>query len=166
MSYEPFYSFEWGRAAKSGSGFGISAAGMKRLLGDGRVVSFMMEVHLSEAFAEGRNHFKLVAEGNAAFDLIGFGKFEGNWDVRCITKHGVYFTSAGQVGGSRKFSEKGYQKKRAALTGFILADITEFPKVDCYLVRKDVVEDWRDEGRIGKKTKVTAKAIRKLLSED
>lgn len=153
------FSFEWDVNALA-KAFNVNDEDVSAYLTDGRRASFMIERRLVN---ENRG-WKLAQSEGAGYDLADpHGHF---WEVRSITKGGVYFTPSNQVGKGRHFDENRFLEKLNSIEGFILSDLVVFPKVEFYKVPKDVVKSWYRAGKIGKNAKVTrSKFILELASD-
>ena len=136
--------------------FRVSVADVREYLTDGRRVSFMIERRL----ANEHPGWNLAKSEGAGHDLID--PQNGKWEVRSITKSGVYFTPSYQVGSGRSFDEAGFVDKLNSIKGYILSDITVFPAVEVYVVPVANVVRWHDQFRLGMNARVTR---RKFLSE-
>ena len=84
--------------------------------------------------------WKLAPSEGAGYDLLD--PEGGMWEVRSITRQGVYFNPSNQVGSGRVFNEHGFQAKLAGIKGFILSDIVSFPVVDVFVVPVENVLLW------------------------
>src|SRR3989339_93837 len=93
---------------------------VKEYFTDGRRISFLLERRLAREVLKG----KLAPSEGAGFDLIDF---EGNkWEVRSISKGGIYFCPSYMVGSGRKFTKKGFLEKISEIKGYIISDIESF----------------------------------------
>jgi hypothetical protein len=88
------------------------------------------------------------------------------WEVRSITRQGVYFNPSNQVGSGRVFNEGGFQAKLAGIKGFILSDVVGFPVVDVFVVPVDNVLRWHLGKALGSNAKVSRDKILRLLAND
>ena len=140
--------------------FKITPGDVREYLTDGRRASFIIERRLVWE-NEGWN---LALSEGAGYDLID--PDGSKWEVRSITRQGVYFTPSNQVGSGRKFDEQGFLAKLDEIKGFILSDIVSFPVVSVYRLPVDVVLAWYRAGRLGANARVSHKKILNLLSED
>ena len=140
--------------------FKVTTADIREYLTDGRRVSFIIERRLKWENAG----WSLAASEGAGYDLRA--PDGGYWEVRSITRQGVYFNPSNQVGSGRKFDEAGFLAKLAALQGFILSDITGFPEVEVYVVPVEFVRKWYQEKRLGSNCKVSRdKFLQQLAPE-
>lgn len=116
---------------------------------DGRRVSFILERRLSREVIKGR----LAQSEGASYDL--FDPEGGKWEVRSISKGGVYFCPSKMVGSSRSFDKDGFLEKLEEIRGYILSDIECFPEIPWWIIPVAYVRNWWDRGRLGSTTKVS-----------
>jgi hypothetical protein len=90
----------------------------------------------------------------------------GKWEVRSITRGGVYFCPSNQVGKGRTFDRRGFEEKLAAVTGYVLADVEAFPRVPFWFIPVETVKDWWTAGKLQANTKVMRKRILELIRDD
>ena len=126
---------------------------------DGRRCSFITERRIAREFLKGR----IADSEGAAYDV--FDANNKKWEVRSLTSGGVYFCPSYMVGSGRKFEEKGFLDKLSDIEGYILARITDFPKVPVYKVESKQVLDWYKSGQLGKNTSVSISKMEILLSK-
>jgi len=140
--------------------FKVSVEDVREYLTDGRRVSFMIERRLA------REHpgWQLAPSEGAGYDLLD--PAGGKWEVRSVTKSGVYFNPSNQVGSGRIFSEQGFQEKLNEIKGFILSDIVEFPTVYVYVVPVENVLRWHRQYLLGANAKVSRKKFLIDLAPD
>jgi hypothetical protein len=143
---------------KLAEAFGVTQDDIREYLTDGRRVSFIIERRLKW---ENPNWTLAPSEG-AGYDLRD--PQGGLWEVRSITKDGVYFNPSFQVGSGRKFEEIGFQEKLRGIKGFILSDIVEFPIVDVFVVPVDDVKGWHKSKLLGANAKVSRKKFLEKLA--
>lgn len=127
---------------------------------DGRRVSFVIERRI---VATHPGWILATSEG-AGFDVAD--PDGANWEVRSITRQGVYFTPSNQVGKGRAYDKAAFEQKLALVRGFILADIVDFPIVNCFKVPVENVIRWHVGGRLGANAKVSRKKFLDELAED
>ncbi len=136
----------------------ISKEDVQQYFTDGRRVSFLLERRLAKEILKG----KLADSEGKDYDVIdNDGK---KYEVRSISKDGIYFCPSYMVGSSRSFNEIGFIKKAENIEGYILCDITLFPNIKFYIVSAKEVIDWYKKGLLGKTTKITKSKALKLLS--
>ena len=136
----------------------LSESEIKEYFTDGRRVSFLLERRLAKEVLKG----KLAPSEGASFDV--FDADGGKWEIRSVSQSGVYFCPSYMVGSGRSFDEKGFLKKLDLIKGYIVSDITEFPKVPFWTIPVKNVRDWWNNGYLGVNSKVTRKSFLKLLS--
>lgn len=140
--------------------FRVTPEDVREYLTDGRRVSFIIERRLKWE----NPGWALAPSEGAGYDLLD--PDGGMWEVRSITRQGVYFNPSNQVGSGRKFDEDGFRYKLAGIKGFILSDIVEFPNVDVYVVPVDNVIRWHDRGELGANAKVSrVKFLAKMVPD-
>ncbi len=142
------------------SAFKVSTADIREYLTDGRRVSFIIERRLKWE----NPGWKLAPSEGAGYDLLDP---DGNmWEVRSITRQGVYFNPSNQVGSGRLFNEDGFIAKLNGIKGFILSDIVGFPVVDVFVVPVENVTRWHRAGRLGANAKVSRAKFLNELQRD
>ncbi len=129
--------------------FKVTVPDIKEYLTDGRRVSFIIERRLKWE----NPGWSLAPSEGAGYDLRD--PDGGLWEVRSITRSGVYFNPSSQVGSGRRFDEAGFRAKLGALKGFILSDIVGFPVVDLFVVPVEHVLRWHDMRQLGENAKVS-----------
>lgn len=134
---------------KLASAFRVEVEDVREYFTDGRRVSFIIERRLKWDHPG----WQLAPSEGAGYDLKD--PDGGLWEVRSVTKGGVYFNPSNQVGAGRKFNEDGFQAKLAGIKGFILADIEKFPSVDVYMVPVHNVLRWHSKGLLGANAKIS-----------
>jgi hypothetical protein len=125
---------------------------------DGRRVSFILERRIAKEFLNG----KLASNEGAEFDVVD--STGGKWEVRSITRSGVYFCPSYMVGSSRHFKEEGFLRKLSEINGYILADIESFPNVPFWIISVSIVKKWWKNGMLGKSTIITRDKALKLIN--
>ena len=135
----------------------LKDADVKQYFTDGRKISFILERRIAYEFLKGT-----IAENEGkAYDIIAPN---GDlWEVRSITKGGVYFCPSYMVGKGRKFDLKGFLQKLKVIKGYILADVLEFPNVPFWVIPKETVELWWKNGKLGKNSSVSHKKALSLI---
>jgi len=124
---------------------------------DGRRVSFLLERRLAYEVVKG----KLAHSEGAGFDLLDS---QGRkWEVRSVTKGGIYFCPSYMVGSGRFFDEPGFLAKLKEIEGYIVSDVESFPNVPFWILQKTVVENWYRGGKLGAGTKISRPTALKLL---
>ena len=123
--------------------FRVTPKDVREYLTDGRRVSFIIERRLMWE----NPGWNLAPSEGAGYDLLD--PEGGMWEVRSITRQGVYFNPSNQVGLGRVFNEEGFQTKLSGIKGFILSDIVGFPVVDVFVVPVDNVLRWHSGRALG-----------------
>lgn len=140
--------------------FKVSTEDVREYLTDGRRVSFIIERRLKWE----NPGWQLAPSEGAGYDLLD--PEGGMWEVRSITRQGVYFNPSNQVGSGRRFNEDGFQLKMSGIKGFILSDIVGFPIVDVFVVPIGNVLRWHSQRLLGANAKVSrAKFLSSLASD-
>lgn len=88
------------------------------------------------------------------------------WEVRSITRQGVYFNPSNQVGSGRLFNAGDFQAKLSGIKGFILSDIVGFPVVDVFVVPVENVLRWHRGSALDASAKVSRKKFMDVFSKD
>ena len=68
------------------------------------------------------------------------------------------------VGSGRTFDESGFRKKLSEIKGYIVSDITGFPRVPFWTIPVSIVKEWWKTKKLGTNTKISRKNILNLLS--
>jgi len=123
---------------------------------DGRRVAFLIERRIARE--EG---FKLANSEGAAFDLVD--TTGAKWEVRNITRGGIYSCPSYMVGSGRSFDERGFLRKLANVKGYIVSDIESFPAVPYWILERNIVEGWWQSGQLGAATKISRANILQLV---
>jgi hypothetical protein len=124
---------------------------------DGRRVSFVLERRLAFEVLGGT----LAPSEGAGFDLLD--KNGGKWEVRSITRGGIYFCPSYMVGSGRSFEEQGFLNKLNEIQGYIVSDIECFPKIPFWKISKSTVKHWYESNQLGSGTKVSRAKVLSLL---
>lgn len=124
---------------------------------DGRRVSFILERRLMREVLGG----KLAQSEGDDHDLVDD---QGRkWEVRSISSSGIYFCPSYMVGSGRSFVCDGFLGKLGTIHGYVVADITQFPKVPYWFVEAALVREWWDSRKLGSTTKVSRARALELL---
>lgn len=145
---------------KLSEAFQVTKEDVREYFTDGRRVSFIIERRLKWDHPG----WELAPSEGAGYDLKD--PHDGLWEVRSVTKGGVYFTPRNQVGSGRKFNENGFQDKLSGIQGFILTDIEKFPSMDVYVVPVQNVIRWHHQGNLGANAKVSRSKFLNELAPD
>lgn len=127
---------------------------------DGRRVSFILERRICREIFHGR----LAPSEGAGYDL--FDERGRKWEVRSISKGGVYFCPSYMVGSGRAFEENGFMEKLREIDGYVVSDITVFPRIPVWKVSSDAVRSWYRRGALGAGTKASRRSALRLLGAD
>lgn len=134
----------------------VDVGSVREYFTDGRRVAFLIERRIARE--EG---FRLAASEGAAFDLVdGDG---GSWEVRNITRGGIYFCPSYMVGSGRSFDTSGFLGKLRAVSGYIVSDIEMFPAVPYWILNRNVVEQWWQGNQLGTNTKISRDRALELI---
>ncbi len=158
MNAEPngFLSWDINAIAKA---LKIKPEDVREYFTDGRRVSFIVERRLAREVLKG----KLAPTEGAGYDIVDS---HGNkWEVRSISRGGVYFCPSYMVGSGRRFEEEGFLRKLDEIAGFIIADIESFPDIPFWIITAEQVKRWWQEGKLGTTTKISRKRALELLGE-
>ena len=136
----------------------ISADEVREYFTDGRRVSFLIERRIAHEILKGT----VSKSEGAGFDVIA--PDGGKWEVRSISKGGIYFCPSYMVGSGRSFNEAGFQSKISEIRGYIVADIESFPNIPFWIISSDQVLKWWDERRLGTTTSISRKKALELLN--
>ncbi len=156
---QPTFQVSWDEHALAVA-MQMSPAEVREYFTDGRRASFILERRLVTIHPGWQ---KAPSEGDG-FDVMD--PMGGKWEVRSVTHNGVYFTPSGQVGKDRTFNEAEFRAKLAAIKGFILADIVNFPDVAFRVVPVANVLRWYEAGLLGKSAKISRNRFLKELAAD
>ena len=140
--------------------FGVEPEDVFEFMTDGRRASFIIERRLKWSHPG----WELAPSEGAGYDLKD--PDGGLWEVRSITRGGVYFNPSAQVGKGRFFEEVGFRAKCAAIRGYILSDITRFPSIPVYVVPVANVLRWYEAGQLGANAKVSRSVFFSRLHKD
>jgi hypothetical protein len=156
MNREPDGYLAWDLAAIA-KALNISTEDVLEYFTDGRRVSFILERRIAYEVLGGT----LGESEGAGFDLQDA---QGRkWEVRSISRGGVYFCPSYMVGSGRSFEPSGFLSKLDSIEGYILADIEAFPQLPFWSVTSEEVRHWWQAGELGTATKVSRKRALELL---
>jgi hypothetical protein len=127
---------------------------------DGRRASFIVERRLAYEYLQGR----IADSEGAGYDV--FDKSGKKWEVRCLTRGGMYFCPSYMKGSGRKFEEKGFLEKLDEIEGYLVGRITHFPEVPIYEIGKDQVYKWWKSGKLGTTSEVSLKKAEELFAKN
>ena len=124
---------------------------------DGRRVSFVLERRLRREVLGGT---LAVSEGDD-HDLVDH---QGRkWEVRSVSARGIYFCASYMVGSGRTFECEGFLRKLSMIHGYVVCDITEFPRVPYWLVEAKAVRKWWQSGKLRPSTRISRRRALDLL---
>ena len=126
---------------------------------DGRRASFIVERRLAYEYLQG----KIAESEGASYDV--FDKEGLKWEVRSLTKGGMYFCPSYMKGSGRKFEEEGFLQKLSEIEGYLIARITDFPIVPVFKISKDQVLSWWKEGSLGTSSEIALKKAEMLFAK-
>lgn len=124
---------------------------------DGRRVSFVLERRLMREVLGGK---LAVSEGDDHDLVDDQGR---KWEVRSVSARGIYFCPSYMVGSGRHFECEGFLRKLSMIHGYVVSDITQFPRVPYWLVEAEVVRKWWESGTLGPSTKIPRQRALDLL---
>ena len=127
---------------------------------DGRRLPFVVERRLKLDYPD----WGLAQAQGSGFVLVD--PENGRWDVRSITKSGVYFCPSYMVGSGRAFVKDEFNQKLREINGFILSDVTLFPDVPIYKIPVQNVIRWYDNRLLDNQAKVTRNKFLSNLAND
>lgn len=137
----------------------ITPEDVKSYFTDGRRISFILERRLAREVFNG----KLAPSEGAGFDLID--SIGGKWEVRSITRGGIYFCPSYMVGSGRSFNEVGFTYKLNSIEGYVVSDVESFPNVPFWILPSSVVENWWRAGILGTSTKISRNKALQLIGD-
>ena len=124
---------------------------------DGRRVSFLLERRIAYEVLNGT----LAPSEGAGYDVIDSEGFK--WEVRSITKGGIYFCPSYMVGSGRTFNEPGFLEKLKEIKGYIVSDVESFPTIPYWVIPVEEVLRWWQNGTLGNSTKISRKKALELI---
>ena len=105
----------------------------------------------------------LAPSEGAGFDLVdNKGK---KWEVRSITRSGIYFCPSYMVGSGRSFDEEGFLNKLKEIEGYIVSDIELFPNIPFWKIDKTTVQNWYNKNMLGSGTKISRAKMLSMLRD-
>jgi hypothetical protein len=158
MARQPNGTLHW-HLAEIGSALKITPEDVRLYFTDGRRVSFVLERRLAREVMNGT----LAPSEGAGYDLLDASG--GKWEVRSITKGGIYFCPSYMVGSGRSFNEAGFLSKMTDIRGYVVSDVESFPDVPFWIVPVESVKRWWRSGELGSGSKISRQKALKLLSE-
>jgi hypothetical protein len=122
-------------------------------------VSFLLERRICREVLRG----KLAPTEGAGYDIVD--RDGGRWEVRSISKDGVYFSPSYMVGSGRHFEEEGFLSKLSEIEGYILCDIESFPEIPFWIIPSTEVLGWWKARQLGTIASISRKKALRLLSK-
>ena len=116
---------------------------------DGRRVSFMLERRIAQDVLKGT----LAPSEGAGWDVRDSDG--GKWEVRSISRGGIYFCPSYMVGSGRSFNEPGFLTKLDEIEGYVVSDIESFPRIPFWIIPGDLIRSWWADGKLGNSTKIS-----------
>ena len=156
MSAKPNGLLTW-NVSEIANALKIGESDVREYFTDGRRVSFILERRLAYEVIKG----KLAPSEGAGYDLLDSQNHK--WEVRSVTKSGIYFCPSYMVGSGRSFDEPGFIAKLREIEGYIISDVESFPRVPFWILPKTTVEKWWRSGKLGSQTKISRAVALKLL---
>lgn len=135
----------------------IGEADVREYFTDGRRVSFILERRLAYEVIKG----KLAPSEGAGYDLLDSSGRK--WEVRSITRGGIYFCPSYMVGSGRSFEQQGFLDKLEEIEGYIISDVESFPNIPFWILPKTTVQNWWKESKLGTSTKISRAVALNLL---
>lgn len=136
----------------------LDAAEVRQYFTDGRRVSFILERRISREIVQGT----LAKSEGAGYDVID--PSGGKWEVRSLTRHGMYFCPSYMVGKGRKFELQGFLDKLDEVEGYIISDVELFPNIPVWVVTADEVMAWWQAGTLGVNSSITRAKAHQLFT--
>lgn len=124
---------------------------------DGRRVSFLLERRIAYEVLKGT----LAPSEGAGYDVLD--QQGRKWEVRSISRGGIYFCPSYMVGSGRSFDEEGFVAKLNDVQGYIVSDIERFPSVPYWVIQADTVRMWWRRGSLGPASKIGREKALSLL---
>ena len=155
---KPHGTLEWDLNQIAGS-LKLTPKDTKDYFTDGRRVSFVLERRLAFEVRGGT----LAPSEGAGFDLLD--KNGKKWEVRSITRGGIYFCPSYMVGSGRSFEEQGFLDKLNEIEGYIVSDIELFPNIPFWKINKTTVHNWYVNNMLGSGTKISRAKILMMLEK-
>lgn len=156
MSKDPNGSLTWD-IEEIAQALRISGADVREYFTDGRRVSFILERRIAREILKGT----LAPTEGAGFDIVD--SKGGTWEVRSISKGGIYFCPSYMVGSGRRFNIDGFLNKLSEIKGYIVADIESFPQIPFWIISSEQVVTWWKERKLGTTSKISREKALELL---
>ncbi len=124
---------------------------------DGRRVSFLLERRIAYELLNGT----LAPSEGAGWDVCDAQGGNGRFVVSL--KGGSIFCPSYMVGSGRSFEEAGFLRKLDEASGYVISDITAFPRIPVWTVPTATVRSWWLSGRLDTSTKVSRENALRLI---
>jgi len=112
----------------------LAPSTLAEVLRDGRPSSCLLHAHLLAKFSNLRQPPTKATLADCVMDTE-----DRVFQVRAVTEHGVTLLPAKSVGVGREYDAEAYRAALKILSGFILMDVTEMPRVTYAAVVKDIL---------------------------
>jgi hypothetical protein len=126
---------------------------------DGRRVSFILERRIAREIMEGT----IAQSEGASWDVLDSDGEK--WEVRSLSRQGVYFCPSYMVGSGRAFEEAGFLRKLDEIRGYVISDIESFPNVPVWILEASDVKAWWESGELGVNSKISRVRALRLFEE-
>ena len=157
MRANTFGTLKWNINALAAS-MHISESEALEFFQDGRRLAFLLEYRIANVFGGKRSDSERLP-----YDVVcGEGH---TWEVRSLTKSGLYFAPSNTIGSGRSFSEAALYSKLEVNHGYVICDAMTFPRVTYWCVSVETIRAWYDAGKLGCRAHVSHKRALELLSE-
>ncbi len=164
MSEPPPQSFRTGillwNVESMASALGLQPNDVREYFTDGRRVSFILERRLAREVLQAT----LAPSEGAGYDLIDPDGHK--WEVRSISKGGIYFCPSYMVGSGRVFEKSGFLEKLREIKGYVVSDLESFPETRYWVIHTEQVLVWGDAGMLGKNSHISRAKALQLVSGD
>lgn len=127
----------------------LSPDDVKAYFTDGRRVSFLLERRISSEVVGGT----MAPSEEAGYDILD--PAGGKWEVRSLSKGGIYFCPSYMVGSGRQFEESGFLAKLEEVEGYVVSDIQKFPSIPYWKISSDTVLEWWHQGQLGSSSRIS-----------
>ena len=148
--------FEWD-IQEIATALKIDTDDVKAYFRDGRRVSFLLERRIAYEVLNG----SLAPSEGAGYDVLD--SEDQKWEVRSVSRGGIYFCPSYLVGSGRKFDEPGFLAKMDEIAGYVVSDIQRFPAVPYWIIPVEIVWEWWQQEELGKTTRISRDKALELL---
>lgn len=133
---------------KISAAFSLSQEDVFEYFTNARAVSFIIERRLAKSI---RPEGQLVAAHGGGFNFRDISG--GLWEIRSLSKNGLYFCPSHMMGSGRSFNEQKFITRLNEIKGFVISDIVRFPTVPFFMIDSATIKDLYWHGQLGNKTK-------------